>query len=234
MDQRLEAKLGFDKVRAAIEARCSTEYAAGRVAEEEFSTSAAEIRRRLLLTDEMRLILLFEDGFPTAGYIDAIGFLEPIGKNASIDLLSLGKLRTLLDTLRKTLHFFHTVKEGIYPNLQHLASGVNAPAEVMHRIDGILDRHGEVKDTASDELYRIRRSIKDKEVNVSRRMNAILRQAQQDGLTDPDASVAIRDGKLLIPVTSAKKKGLPRLRIRRKRHRQDHLYGTGRNGGPAE
>ncbi len=206
MDQRLEAKLGFDKVRAAIGARCSTEYAAGRVAEEEFSTNAAEIRRRLLLADEMRLILLFEDGFPTAGYIDAIGFLEPIGKNASIDLLSLGKLRTLLDTLRKTLHFFHTVKEGIYPNLQHLASGVNAPAEVMHRIDGILDRHGEVKDTASDELYRIRRSIKDKEVNVSRRMNAILRQAQQEGLTDPDASVAIRDGKMLIPVTSARKK----------------------------
>jgi DNA mismatch repair protein MutS2 len=206
MDQRLEAKLGFDKVRAAIGARCSTEYAAGRVAEEEFSTRAAEIRRRLLLADEMRLILLFEDGFPTAGYIDAIGFLEPIGKNASIDLLSLGKLRTLLDTLRRTLHFFHTLKEGIYPNLQHLASGVNAPAEVMQRIDGILDRHGEVKDTASDELYRIRRSIKDKEVNVSRRMNAILRQAQQEGLTDPDASVAIRDGKMLIPVTSARKK----------------------------
>ena len=206
MDQRLEAKLGFDKVRAAIGARCSTEYAAGRVAEEEFSTRAAEIRRRLLLADEMRLILLFEDGFPTAGYMDAIGFLEPIGKNASIDLLSLGKLRTLLDTLRRTLHFFHTLKEGIYPNLQHLASGVNAPAEVMQRIDGILDRHGEVKDTASDELYRIRRSIKDKEVNVSRRMNAILRQAQQEGLTDPDASVAIRDGKMLIPVTSARKK----------------------------
>ena len=89
MDARLEAKLGFDKVRAAIGARCSTEYAASRVAEEEFSTSGEEIRRRHLLADEMRLILMFEDSFPTAGYIDAIGFLEPIGKNASIDLLSL-------------------------------------------------------------------------------------------------------------------------------------------------
>ena len=206
MDLRLEAKLGFDKVRAAIEARCSTEYAATRVAEEEVSTDGTEIHRRHLLADEMRLILMFEENFPTAGYIDAIGFLEPIGKTASIDLLSLGKLRTMLDTLRKALHFFHTVKEGIYPNLQHLASGVTAPAEVLQRIDAILDRHGEVKDTASDELYRIRRSIRDKEINVSRRMNAILRQAQQEGLTDADASVAIRDGKMLIPVTSAKKR----------------------------
>ena len=89
MEERLEAKLGFDKVRAAIQGRCSTDYAAGRVAEEEFSADEREIRRRQVLTDEMRLILMFEDGFPTAGYIDAIPFLEPIGKNASIDLLSL-------------------------------------------------------------------------------------------------------------------------------------------------
>ena len=106
MDERLEAKLGFDKVRAAIAARCSTEYAANRVEEEEFSTDGIQIHRRHLLTDEMRLILMFEENFPTSGYIDAISFLEPIGQhNASIDLLSLGKLRTLLDTLRRTLHF---------------------------------------------------------------------------------------------------------------------------------
>ena len=207
MDARLEAKLGFDKVRAAIAARCSTEYAANRVEEEEFCTDGVQIHRRHLVTDEMRLILMFEENFPTSGYIDAISFLEPIGqKKASIDLLSLGKLRTLLDTLRRTLHFFHTVKEGIYPNLQHMASGISAPAEVISRIDSILDRHGEIKDTASDELYKIRRSIKDKEVNISRRMNAILRQAQQEGLVDADASVSIRDGKMLIPVASAKKR----------------------------
>ena len=206
MSGRLEAKLGFDKVRESIQARCSTDYAAARVAGEDFSTDGAEIHRRQLLTDEMRLILMFEENFPTSGYIDAIPFLEPIGGNASIDLLSLGKLRTLLETLRKALHFFHTVKEGIYPNLQHLAAGISAPAEVISRIDGILDRHGEIKDTATDELYRIRCSIKDKEINVSKRMNVLLRQAQQEGLADADASVVIRDGKMLIPVASAKKR----------------------------
>ena len=206
MDARLEAKLGFDKVRAAIASRCSTEYAASRVEQEEFCTDGTQIHRRHLLTDEMRLILMFEESFPTSGYIDALSFLEPIGKQASIDLLSLGKLRTLLETLRKALHFFHTVKEGIYPNLQHMASGISAPAEVIGHIDAILDRHGEIKDTASDQLYKIRRSIKEKELGISRRMNAILRQAQQEGIVEADASVSIRDGKMLIPVASAKKR----------------------------
>ncbi len=206
MDARLEAKLGFDKVREAISARCSTEYASERVQKEEFVADPREIHHRHLLTDEMRLILMFEENFPTSGYIDALSFLEPIGQKASIDVLSLGKLRTLLETLRKALHFFHTVKEGIYPNLQHMASGISAPAQVMSRIDAILDRHGEIKDTASDELYKIRRSIRDKELSVSKRMNAILRQAQQEGLVEADASVSIRDGKMLIPVASAKKR----------------------------
>ncbi len=205
-DARLEAKLGFDKVRLAIQDRCSTDYAAARVEGEEFCTDGAEIHRRHLLADEMRLILMFEDSFPTSGYIDALPFLEPIGRNASIDLLSLGKLRTLLDTLRRALNFFHSIKEGIYPNLQHIASGISAPQEVQRRIDSILDRHGEMKDTASDALYSIRRSIKDKEINISKRMNAILRQARQEGLADADASVVIRDGKMLIPVSSARKR----------------------------
>ena len=209
IDRRLEAKLGFDRIRTAIQARCSTEYAASRVEEEEFCTRADEIHRRHLLADEMRLILMFEESFPTSGYIDAIPFLEPIGKNGSIDVLSLGKLRTLLDTLTKALRFFHSVKDGIYPNLQHLASGITAPAEVRAAIDSILDRKGEIKDTASDQLYSIRKSIKDKELAISKRMNAILRQAQQEGIVEADASVSIRDGKMLIPVSSAKKRQFP-------------------------
>ena len=51
--------------------------------------------------------------------------------------------------------------------------------------------------------------IREREINVSKRMNAILRKAQQDGLVEADASVSIRDGKMLIPVASAKKRQFP-------------------------
>src|SRR5574344_425156 len=101
-DSRLENKLGFDKIRRIISDRCMTEYAAGRVASEEFSTDAQEISRRLALTDEMRLIVMFEENFPTTGYIDGIPFLEPLQREgSSIDVLSLGKLKTLTDTTRR-------------------------------------------------------------------------------------------------------------------------------------
>ncbi len=210
-DLRLEQKLGFDTVRALIQGRCCTEYAAARVEQESFCTEASEIRRRLVLTDEMRLILMFEDAFPTNGYVDCLPFLEGLEKNGCLDALSIGKLRTMLDTLAKALHFFHNIKEGIYPNLQKSASGISACTDVRRRIDSILDKYGEVKDTASNELYTIRKSIKDKEMSMSKRMNAILRQARTDGLVEADAAVSIRDGKMLIPVNSSKKRQFPGL-----------------------
>ena len=206
---RIEEKLGFDRIRKLISDRCSSFYAVRRVEEETFSTSPKEIARRLILTDEMRLIAMFEDSFPTSGYIDCLEFLVPLEKSGSLDVLSLGKLGTMLTTLRRLIHFFGGIRDGVYPNLKRMMAPVNAFPEVTRRIDLILDRHGAVKDTASDALYNIRKEIADKETSVSRRMQAILRKAQQDGLADGDASVVIRDGKMLIPVHSSGKRALP-------------------------
>lgn len=208
-DIRLESKLGFDRIRKAISDRCSTEYGADRVEKEEFSIVPKEIRNRLLLTDEMRLIVMFEDAFPTNGYIDCVHFLTVLlNDGANIDLLSLGKLRTMSETLSKISSFFLSIKDGVYPNLKRMTSRINHFPEVSRRIDGILDSHGSVKDTASDKLYDIRKSLKDKESSVSKIASSILRRAQQEGIADPEASVSMRDGKMLIPVNSSHKRKL--------------------------
>lgn len=208
-NKRLEEKLGFDRVRKAISDRCSTEYAATIVDNEEFSTNPSEIKKRLQLTDEMRLIVMFEESFPASGYIDCTVFLKMLELSGSnIDLMSLGKLRTMLDTLRKITAFFSGIKDGIYPNLKKKMSSVTIFPEVSRRIDTILDKFGNVKDTASDLLYEIRKELKEKEGAVSKRMAVILKKAQQEGIVDSDASVSIRDGKMLIPVSSAKKRKL--------------------------
>lgn len=207
IDRRLEDKLGFDRVRKIIADRCSTDYAADRVASEQFSTDAGVIRHRLLLTDEMRLIVMFEESFPTTGYIDALPFLKPLLKDGySIDLLSTGKLRTMIGTLTKVSSFFAGMKDGIYPNLKRMAAPIGSFRDVQKRIDSIIDRYGEMKDTASDALYDIRKRLKDKESAISRRAGAILRKAQEDGIVEADASVNVRDGKFLIPVPASGKR----------------------------
>ena len=206
---KVEEKLGFDRVRRMVQDRCMTDYAADKVQSELISTDPSEISRRILLTDEMRLILMFEETFPTTGYVDCLPFLLPLEESGTISLLSLGKLKTLLETVRKATAFFRGIKDGIYPGLKRFSSRVADFPEVQARIDLILDKTGQVRDSASPGLQEIRRDLKDKEGLVSKRMNAILRKAQQDGIADADAGVAMRDGKMLIPVHSARKKSLP-------------------------
>lgn len=206
-EERIEAILGFDRVRKIISDRCSTEYATARSAEENFSTDAREIRQRLLLTDEMRMIVMFEESFPSNGYIDCVRFLEILSNEGSnIDLVSLGKLKTMLETLRRITLFFSNIKDGIYPNLKKMVSSIVLFPEVQQRIDTILDKFGNVKDTASDELYDIRRKLKDKEGAISKRIGILLKKAQADGIVDQDASVVVRDGKMLIPVSTSNKR----------------------------
>lgn len=206
-EERIEAILGFDRVRKIISDRCSTEYATARTAEENFSTDVREIRQRLLLTDEMRMIVMFEESFPSNGYIDCVRFLEILSNEGSnIDLVSLGKLKTMLETLRRITLFFSNIKDGIYPNLKKMVSSIVLFPEVQQRIDTILDKFGNVKDTASDELYDIRRKLKDKEGAISKRIGILLKKAQADGIVDQDASVVVRDGKMLIPVSTSNKR----------------------------
>ena len=206
----LEQKIGFDKVREKIAAKCATEYAQRKVASEQISRDGDEIMFRLRLTDEMRLICLFEDTFPAGGYLDTKTFLLPLqAENTSIDLPSLRLLRTSLDTLRRILAFFRECKDDLYPTLRKISAPVMWYPEVGRRIETILDRQGEVRDTASPELGEIRRSLRAKEGQVSKRINAILGSAKGEGLVEADAEVVVRDGRVLIPVPAGGKKKLP-------------------------
>lgn len=210
IDSRLEQKLGFDRVRKIVSDRCSTSYAAEKTEKECFSTDRKTIAHRLQLTDEMRMILMFEENFPTTGYIDALSFLLALRREgSSLDVASLGKLRTLTDTTDRITGFFAGIKDSVYPKLKRLSAPVESFSEIRKRIDGILDKYGEVKDSASDALYDIRRQLREKENSISRRAAAILRKAQEEGLADGDASVSVRDGKHLIPVSSASKRKMP-------------------------
>ncbi|MEA5004895.1 MAG: Smr/MutS family protein [Rikenellaceae bacterium] len=207
MNERLEQKLGFDRIRSMTESRCSTSLAKGRAGSELFSTSYDEIEEELSRTDEMRLIIMFESSFPDTGFVDIYPFLKHLEASSSfLDLNSVVRLRNSLDTTRQIIAFFKNTKEGQYGRLKKMSEPVIIYPEISRRIDSIVDKFGEMKDSASVDLQTIRRAIKDKENQISRRINSILKSAQSEGLVDEDASVSVRDGRVLIPVLAANKR----------------------------
>ena len=213
--EKIEQKLGFYKIREQIANSCSTNYAKQRAAEEKVSCKRETIDKRLRLTDEMRVISIFEHSFPRNGYVDTIHFLKPLETpSAVISLGDMISLKQFLGTLKELTLFFredklNSGKSAKYPNLFRLAAPVIYPPEILYRIEEIVDRHGEVKDTASPQLQEIRRNIREKENSVSKRVQAVLKRAKEEGIVDLEAKISVREGKILIPVDAGAKRRLP-------------------------
>lgn len=208
--QRIEERLGFNKIRASVEVLCSSDAAKKMVHDATFSTDVARVGKMLAQTDEMRVISMLESGFPDSGYVDIYPFLVHLEhSNYYLDVISVAKLRTALNTMRQISQFFGNTKEDAYPEMKALIKPVVFFPEITRRIDGLLDRFGEVKDNASEELGAIRKSIKEKESTISRRVHALLKQGQKDGFIDKDSSVSVREGRMLLPVTASNKRKVP-------------------------
>lgn len=206
---KIEQKLGFNKIKESLLLRCSTRYARERVETERVSTNPSTILKRLSLTDEMRLICMFEPSFPSEGYIDSIEYLKPLETESSVlSLDNLVKLQIFLENLRSILNFFGKSKPEQYPNLKNMAGPVLFFPEIGRRLDTILDKYGQIRENASPELFRICRSINEKENSISRKIQSILKKAQEEGIADEEATVSVRDGRMLIPVSSGNKRKL--------------------------
>ena len=204
-----EARLGFDRVRALIESRLSTRLAREKLAETGFSSDFETVVRRLGEVDEMRVILLMEQDFPVGGYVDIVYLVSKIRiEGAYLEAEEIVSIAKALHTAGKQVAFFARKEERQYPFLKSRAAGVSALPAIQERIVCLVDRFGRVRDDASPELSDIRRSLREKEQQVGKRLQAILRAARSEGIIDEDAAVSIRDGRAVIPVPSTNKRKL--------------------------
>ncbi len=206
-----EQKIGFDRVRSQVEAQCSSPAAKRKLYAENFldSSHIEQLIDRLSRVDELLGILRSESGFPCGEYPDissVVAKTRVVGTFLETEEIVL--LRSALDSVAEIVAFFESKEEGLYPYLATTAQSVATFPHIVGHIDTIIDRFGEVKDSASAELYSIRRSIRSRQGEAGKRLRAILAEAQSAGIVDSDATVSIRDGRAVIPVLSNNKRKL--------------------------
>lgn len=207
--QNFEQKIGFDKIRQLVIAKCLSTLGAGRTEEMSFSNDYNQIVRRLNETKEFVSILQGDNEFPASYFFDIRSGLKRIRVEGTfLDEAELFDLRRSLDTIRQIVRFFQTEPDETspYPYLQELAGNVAIFPQLITRIDQVLDKFGRMKDNASSELQRIRREITSTMSGISRSLNSILRAAQNEGLVDKDVAPTMRDGRLVIPVAPGNKR----------------------------
>ncbi|MBR7096557.1 MAG: endonuclease MutS2, partial [Alistipes sp.] len=204
-----EQKIGFDRLREQIAAMCSMQAGRRLIEAEKFSISREDIEFKQDIADEMRVMLMLDPNAPRDEYPDMEGIIEKIGvEGAFLDCEQVATLRRALTAVGSMVGFITSRNESQYPRLRKRSERVCVFPDVIRRINQLIDDEANVKDGASQDLLYIRRSIREHEGQVSKRLQQVLSNAKRAGIVDADAMISIREGRAVIPVSAANKRKL--------------------------
>jgi len=198
-----EIKVGFDRIRKRIYDLCLSQTGRDKAAGISFSTSLADIGTRLSQTAEFQNIIKLDKDFPLDNFYDLRPALEKMRvEGACPDIREVFDLKRSLLTLRNIYNFFSVeAHTEAYPELSRLSLKIRTYPFVLESIGRIMSKEGFIKDNASPGLSDIRAELRKASSSVSKRMQSILRKAQHDGLVEKGTSVAVRNGRGVIPVS---------------------------------
>jgi DNA mismatch repair protein MutS2 len=205
--ENFEIKTGFDKIRNRLKNLCLSPLGIRKADEMVFSGDYHVISNQLDLAGEFKTICLTEDDFPSSYFFD----LTPVLKHLKIEgtfpeVEDLFKMQRSLDTIKSLYTFFKDRKENKYPALWEITRNLHLYPFVNDKLNIILTNQGKIKDSASQQLSAIRHEIRTKESEVSKKMQRIMKQVQSEGWANESDSLAIREGRLVIPVNALYKR----------------------------
>lgn len=203
-----EDKVGFSSIRKMLWDGCLCQLGRDKVDSMQMSTDYNEVMRLVTQVSEFVRVLK-EEEFPDQNFFDVRSPLRRI-KIANTYLLQeeLFDLCRSLDSIHKIVQFFckDSDSETPYPYLTQLCQGIKTFPNIVRRINQILDSHGDVKDSATVELMRIRQEKRNITNSISNLLHRILRDAKTEGLVEKDSAPTMRDGRLVIPIAPAMKR----------------------------
>ncbi len=205
--ENFEQKIGFDRIREMLQQKCISSMGLEWIEEMHYQNSFEAIKIQLGETSEFCRIVREFDNFPANHFYDLRGALKKIEiEGRFLEETELFDLKRSLESVRAIVNFFNKQDDEIFPLLKSKTSQVQFFPYIYDRIDAIINKMGKIRDNATPELSRIRKDILTRQSSMSKRLAAILKQAQKDGLVEEDTSVSIRDGRAVIPIPAGNKR----------------------------
>jgi len=215
-----EQKIGFTEIRCLLKEHCLSSLGREKVDEMSFSADVSMVKELLEQVREYRHMKDKDETFPMQYFFDVRESIKRIRlEGTHLEENEVWDLRRSLDTIANIVKYLNetdemtsdsisefTGKNYKHPALQRMTEGITIFPAMIRRIDSILDKFGKIKDSASMVLAGIRHDLSKMEGSISRTLYTILHTAQKDGLVDKDVTPAVRDGRLVIPVSPAVKR----------------------------
>lgn len=208
--ENFEKKIGFDKIRELLKNKCLSDLGRGKIDKIRLSVSYKFIQSLINQVEEFVEIIDFEDNFPLNHFYDVTSYLKKIRIEGTYLLEEeIFHFKRSLETIRAIIKFFKKKnEEDKYPYLFNISHHIKLYPFIFDSIDTIITNQGRIKDNASPELQTIRRDIKHKESSIQKKLVAVLKNAQKEGIISQDTTLTVREGRAVVPVDASNKRKL--------------------------
>ena len=153
-------------------------------------TNNAVVLNNLQMTSEYCASFDNENRIPNHGFEDISSYFTLLKiENSVLELEAFRNLAQNTEITNTLIRFLGKFKT-YYPTLYSLTESLYEEKEIKPRVDGVIDRFGEVRSDASDKLYNIRKQMQQLKGKISSSFNKALSQfSNADYLDDIRESV---------------------------------------------
>ncbi|WP_335964241.1 DNA mismatch repair protein MutS [Galbibacter sp. PAP.153] len=189
--------LEFSKVLQQVSALCSTEIGKESALKITPYRKKGDLLASLALTNEYLASFDNENTIPNH-------YFEPISKeiqllgieNTLVEIEGFRKIASMSATTNSHILFYKKFHE-YYPTLHEKAQEIEYTKEIIQKIDEVIDRFGEIKDDASDALYKIRKEMGSVRAKINQSFAGALSTYSSAGLLDDIRETVIDNRRVL-------------------------------------
>ena len=203
-----EDKLGFVQIRQKLKGYCLSDAGAAWVDRMRFSTEVDFIR--ILLKQSLEFLQILEKGepFPSRYFFDPAEWIQKITLEGNwLEADEFLNLAYSLETIIACKTFLNKARE-IYPELYKLAEPVAVTSALAQSVFVKIDDKAQVRDSASPDLGRIRKRLREEQIRLRKIADQIFRTAVEEKWVPEGALPTIREGRVVIPIQAEHKRKL--------------------------
>ncbi len=206
-DQQSATELEFDKIKTLLQDFCIAETSRGTVKLLQPYQTLSEVDRELGLTSEFMKIKNSPDRvLPRLDFHDLSSEIKKLKIEGYI-LPSEAFIKLLNNSyLCNELIRFMEEYDGQYPYLYRIFRRIESSDIIIKNIEEVFDKKMNIKNDASDELMRIRTSIRSTKREINRNFEQIIRKLQAKGYLGDTKETFIDERRVLTIISTYKRK----------------------------
>lgn len=187
-------------MRGRIDELCLTRAGREEAAKMTFSCERAEVRERLEVVAEMITLETSDNRMPLGGLRDISAIIKRCQiQGMYITAEELPMVQRTLEAIGAVERYLRNSEQPL-PRLRSVADTLIAFPQAIRAIEKVADPVGNILDHASPQLAQIRGDLRRISGAAAAIMRRVMAQAVAAGMLEADATPAMRDGRMVLPV----------------------------------